>query len=407
MRVLLRDSVKNLASMTLETQQEYQRCVNCIMDTTDPLIEFNEDGVCNHCIKYQYYEQNYMLRGKEAQKQIDEMVAEIKRDGKNKEYDCIMGLSGGVDSSYLAYYASKVLGLRILVVHVDSGWNSELAVNNIENIIKVLELDLHTLVLDWNEIRDLQRAFFKSSVPNCDIPQDHAFIASLYTEAKKFNLKHILNGGNMATESILPDAWGYDDSDLIHLKDIHKKYGEIKLEAYPMISFFQKKIMFPMIYGLKVHRPLEYIDYNKEKVKRFLIEELGWRDYGGKHYESSFTKFFQSYYLPEKYGFDKRLAHYSSLIVSGQMTRKEAIEKISEPLYEPKEMEQDREFFIKKLGFSRFEWDHIMEMEPKSEHDFKNELKLALLFRITRYAISLPLRAVRKIYNKILKLFNI
>lgn len=373
------------------------------MDTTDPEIVFDENGQCNHCKMYEQWYESQMNSPVSLKEQERLMVEEIKLDGRNKEYDCIMGLSGGVDSSYLAYYASKVLGLRTLVVHVDSGWNSELAVNNIENIVKVLDLDLHTLVLDWNEIRDLQRAFFKSSVPNCDIPQDHAFIASLYYEAKKFNLKHILNGGNMATESILPEAWGYDASDKIHLKDIHEKYGEIKLETFPTISFFQKRVMFPLIYRQKVHRPLEFIDYNKDKVKSFLIEELGWRDYGGKHYESSFTKFFQSYYLPEKYGFDKRLAHISSLIVSGQMTRDEALSEISKPLYEASELIQDREFFIKKLGFSRDEWDRIMKMEPKSEHDFKNELKLALMFRNILYAISLPL----KIIKKFLKLFKI
>jgi len=392
--------------MISENKKKYQRCTNCIMDTTDPLIEFDEYGVCNHCNYYKQYDQNQKLEGEEAQNQIDAMVAEIKLDGKGNDYDCIMGLSGGVDSSYLAYYATKELGLRTLVVHVDSGWNSELAVNNIENIVKKLDLDLHTLVLDWDEIRDLQRAFFKSSVPNCDIPQDHAFIASLYSEAKKFKLRHILNGGNMATESILPSAWGYDASDLIHLKDIHNKYGEKKLKTYPTISLLQKEIIYPKIYGLKVHRPLEFIDYNKKKAKNFLINELGWRDYGGKHYESSFTKFFQAYYLPEKYGFDKRLAHYSSLIVSGQMTREQAMQKMRKPVYEPEELEQDMEFIIKKLGFSQSEWNHIMEMSPKTEHDFKNEYKFKEYLNIVSYIISLPVRILKKIIRMILKSFK-
>lgn len=392
--------------MTFKIKRDYQRCTNCIMDTTDPLIEFDEKGVCNHCNYYKQYEQNQMIKGELAQQQIDKMVTEIKHDGVGKDYDCIMGLSGGVDSSYLAYYATKELGLRTLIVHVDSGWNSELAVNNIENIVKILDLDLHTLVLDWDEIRDLQRAFFKSSVPNCDIPQDHAFIASLYSEAKKFNLKHILNGGNMATESILPKAWGYDASDKIHLKDIHSKYGEKKLKSYPTISLFQKEILYPLIYGLKIHRPLEFIEYNKEKVKNFLISELGWRDYGGKHYESNFTKFFQGYYLPEKYGFDKRLAHYSSLIVSGQMTRKEALNNISDPLYDQINLKQDRDFFIKKLGFSRSEWDQIMKIEPKSEHDFKNEIKISKLLRRIMYFISLPGRVIKKVTRLFSNLFK-
>lgn len=394
--------MKQLVSIKHKSQQqEYQRCVNCIMDTSDPLIEFNDNGVCNHCIKYQYYEQNYMLRSKEAQKQIDEIVTEIKRDGKNKEYDCIMGLSGGVDSSYLAYYASKVLGLRLLVVHVDAGWNSELAVNNIENIVKNLKIDLHTIVIDWEEVRDLQRAFFKSSLPNCDTPQDHAFFAALYKEAVKINLKHVLTGGNMATESILPTFWGYSAMDWTHIKDVHKKYGEKKLKSFPRLKFYEKYITLPYIHGFKIHKPLEFINYNKVAAKKLLIEELGWRDYGGKHYESSFTKFFQAHYLPEKFGFDKRLAHLSSLIVSGQMSRDEALKEIREPLYEPYELVQEREFFIKKLGFNRDEWNNIMEMEPRTENDFKNDKKINELMRIIQYIIHSPSQIFKKINNRL------
>lgn len=383
---------------------EYKQCTNCVMDTTDPLISFDNRGVCNHCQYYESYVKNGMLIGEAAEKKTQEMVAEMKRDGKGKEYDCIMGLSGGVDSSYLAFYATKVLGLRVLVVHVDTGWNSELAVNNIENVVKKLELDLHTLVIDWNEMRDLQRAFFRSSLPNCDIPQDHAFIAALYSEARKFNLHHILNGGNMSTESILPAAWGYDAADLIHIKDIHNRFGELRLKTYPTISFYEKKIKFPYFYKLQVHRPLEYIPYNKEKVKWFLKEELDWRDYGGKHYESKFTQFFQAYYLPEKYGFNKKLAHLSSLIVSGQLTKKEALEELSIPLYDPVQLEQDREFFIKKLGFSREEWDLIMAAEPKSEADYKNERALTNLFNSGIRIVLLPSRLLwflKRIIKKI------
>lgn len=361
-------------------QKVYQQCVRCIMDTTDSLINFDHNGICNHCREYIVYEEYHMLKGQAAADRTARMVSLIKASGKGKDYDCIMGISGGVDSSYLAYYATKVLNLRLLLVHVDTGWNSELAVKNIENIVKTLKLDLHTLVVDWEEIRDLQRAFFRSSVPNCDIPQDHAFIAALYSEAKKYGLKHILNGGNMSTESILPSSWGYDASDWIHIKDIHRRFGEIKLKKYPHISFFKHRILYPYLYGLKVHRPLEYISYNKAEVKEFLKSEMGWKDYGGKHFESKFTQFFQAHYLPVKYGFDKRLAHLSSLIVSGQMTREEALRQMQEPLYDPIQLQEDRSYFTKKLGFSESEWAEIMQMPPKTEHDYANQLKMLELF---------------------------
>lgn len=366
--------------MSDQQQKVYQQCVNCIMDTTDPLITFDKNGVCNHCREYIAYETYQMPKEQVAADRTQRMVSLIKAAGKDKEYDCIMGISGGVDSSYLAYYATKVLGLRLLLVHVDTGWNSELAVKNIENIVKTLQLDLHTLVVDWEEIRDLQRAFFKSSVPNCDIPQDHAFIAALYSEAKKYGLKHILNGGNMSTESILPSSWGYDASDWVHIKDIHSRFGDVKLKKYPHINFFKHRILYPYFYGLKVHRPLEYIPYNKAEVKEFLKKEMGWKDYGGKHFESKFTQFFQAHYLPVKYGFDKRLAHLSSLIVSGQMSKEEALRQMQEPLYDATQLQEDRSYFIKKLGFSETEWEQIMQMPPKTEHDYANQLKMLELF---------------------------
>lgn len=356
--------------MSKTEERSYQQCTNCIMDTTDPLIEFDDQGACNHCRNYQDYEKNWRKTGEEAKIALDQMVEQIKEDGKGNKYDCILGLSGGVDSSYLCYYAKKVLDLRILVVHVDSGWNSELAVNNIENIVTKLNIDLHTLVLDWEEMKDLQRSFFLASVPNCDTPQDHAFIAALYSEARKFNIHHILNGGNMATESILPTYWGYDAADSVHLKDVHKKYGKLKLKHYPFFTTFQQVILYPRIYKMNVHRPLELIDYNKEEVKQFLKVKLGWRDYGGKHYESRFTKFFQAHYLPEKFGFDKRIAHLSSLVVSGQMSREQALKEASAPLYDSVELEEDIEYIRKKLGFSEEEWQVIMNSAPKTEEHY-------------------------------------
>ncbi len=377
---------------------EYQICTNCIMDTTDPDIYFDGNGICNHCHYYENYKNNVMFTGNEAKLATQQMVAEIKnRRPKGSDYDCIMGLSGGVDSSYLAWYAVKVLGLKPLVVHVDSGWNSELAVNNIENIVNILGLDLHTLVLDWDEIRDLQRSFFKASVPNCDIPQDFAFFAGLYKEAKKYKIKSILNGGNMQTESILPRAWGYSSSDLIHLRDVHKKFGSIKLKEYPVVNYLQKTLYYQYILKLKVFRPLEYIPYNKAEAKHLLIHELKWRDYGGKHFESVFTKFFQAYYLPVKFGFDKRKAHLSSLIVSGQMTREEAVIEMMKPLYDAQQLKEDTDYFIKKLGFSQAEWTKIMEQPPVLHENFASEVKLHSLMRKLIYR---PILIAKKALSK-------
>lgn len=347
------------------------------MDTTDPDISFDQEGVCSHCRSYENYERNVMLKGEAARRATEAMVAEIKRrKSPSSEYDCIMGLSGGVDSSYLAWYAVKELNLKPLVVHVDSGWNSELAVNNIENIVNILGLDLHTLVLDWDEIRDLQRAFFRASVPNCDIPQDFAFFAGLYKEAKKYNIKSILNGGNMQTESILPLAWGYSASDLIHLRDVHRKYGSVKLRNYPVVNYWQKMLYYQYVLKLKVFRPLELIPYNKFEAKQLLIDKLKWRDYGGKHFESVFTKFFQAHYLPEKFGYDKRKAHLSSLIVSGQISREEAVEELSRPLYDPLQLKEDTEYFIKKLGFTEEEWENIMAQPAVLHESFATEIPL-------------------------------
>lgn len=353
-------------------KQPYQMCSVTVMDTSDPNITFDQNGICNYVHDYRYYEKNIKLSSYAAKPELERIVDVLSKEGKNSDYDCIMGLSGGVDSSYMCYYVTRVLGLRALVVHVDTGWNSELAVNNIQNIVQKLNLDLHTLVIDWREMKDLQLAYFKSSVANLDVPQDHCFIASLYKEAEKYGIKYIMNGGNMATESILPIAWGYDAADDINLKAIHKKYGSVKLKSFPTISIFQQKIWYPHIKKMKVIRPLEYINYNKAQVKEFLKQELGWRDYGGKHYESKFTKFFQAYYLPKKFGYDKRKAHLSSLIVSGQLTKEEAIIELQKPLYSPSELEEDKNYFSKKLGITLEEFESIMQKPPSFYYQFSN-----------------------------------
>jgi N-acetyl sugar amidotransferase len=341
------------------------------MDTSDPEIVFDEDGVCNYCKLYPHHLANIGDRAA-RQHQLDAIAQTLKDAGRGKDYDCIMGLSGGVDSSFLAHFAVRRLGLRPLVVHVDSGWNSELAVGNIENICKNLEIDLHTLVIDWGEMRDLQLAYFRAGVANLDVPQDHAFNAAMVGEAKKYGIKHVLNGGNMQTESILPTAWGYDASDPVNLRAIHKAHGTVKLKTYPIRSDVSRFFIDPYLRGMKVHRPLEYIEYNKADAKKLLIEELGWRDYGGKHYESRFTKFFQAHYLPTKFGYDKRKAHLASLVASDQMTRDQALLELQEPLYDAGELQEDLAYFCKKLGISRDEYDLIMAEPPRSYADYAN-----------------------------------
>lgn len=370
-------------------KKKYQRCVRCVMDTSDPDISFDSEGVCNHCRSYEKY-QKAIGTIEERAKKLQDIVSNLKERGRGKDYDCIMGLSGGVDSSYLAWLAVKEFQLRPLVVHVDTGWNSELAVNNIQNIVQKLKIDLHTLVIDWNEIRDIQRAYFLSGVANLDVPQDHAFIASLYREAKKYGIRDVLNGGNMQTESVLPPAWGYDASDAVNLRAIHRKFGRIPLRNYPTISAFQRLVLNPYILGMRVHRPLEYIAYEKESAKRLLKEELGWRDYGGKHYESVFTKFHQAYYLPTKFGYDKRLAHLSSLIVSGQLAREDAIRELEEPLYEDRVLKEEMHYWLKKLEITQAEFERVMSEQPKCAQEYPtNSRQKMWIGRLSRVAVRI------------------
>lgn len=347
----------------------YQQCTRCVMDTTDEDITFNEDGVCNHCLRYDQMNPTQVTLGQKGQDELKKIIQQIKQERKNYEYDCILGLSGGVDSSYAAYLA-KELGLRILAVHVDSGWNSELAIHNIENIVKKLDLDLYTYVCDWNEMRDLQLSFFKASVANCDIPQDHAFIAAIYKVAKEKNIPYTISGQNFSTESILPISWGHTNMDTIHIKAIQQQFGTQKLKKYPMVNFFGAYYYYPCIFGLTSVKVLDFMDYNKEQAKKFLKEHLDWRDYGGKHYESKFTKFFQAYYLPEKFGYDKRKAHLSSLIVSNQITKEQALQELEKPLYDPKELQADIEYIVKKLGITLEEWNTIMALPKKTYLDY-------------------------------------
>jgi N-acetyl sugar amidotransferase len=351
-------------------KNNYQICTQCILDTSDPKINFDTNGVCNYCHTYKKVE-SAALKPSEAEKYLETVVEEIKQSAKG-DYDCIVGMSGGVDSTYVAYLAKKH-GLKPLAVHIDAGWNSEIAVKNIESATRTLGIDLETIVLDWQEIRDLQRAYFFASVPDCDVPQDHAFVAGLYKLAAKYNIKYMLSGHNNVTEFILPPAWGYDSNDLTNLLDIHRNHGELKLKSYPCLGLFERTVYFRLFKKLKSFRILNYVSYNKDHVRDFIQKNLGWKDYGGKHFESRFTKFFQAYYLPTKFGFDKRRAHLSNLIASGQMSREGALAEFEQPQYDQVSLEEDKSFFLKKLGFSESQWDEIMQEKPKAHQAYGSD----------------------------------
>ena len=339
------------------------------MDTTDPEIKFDDQGNCSHCNSALDLAKKIWFPDEKGEQILDEIFERIKQEEKKKEYDCIIGLSGGVDSSYLAYLAVNK-GLRPLVVHVDCGWNSEQAVMNIENIVKKLNIELHTFVVNWEEMKDLQRSFFKASLPDQDIPQDHAIFSALYDFADKNNIKYVFNGYNFATESINPSAWGHQAMDFRHLKSIHNKFGERKLKQYPHINFFQRYVYFTLIRRMTIIYPLNYINYRKDDVIEKMQRELGWQYYGGKHYESRFTKFFQSYYLPSKFNYDKRKSHLSSLILSGQITREAALNIMKEDPYDTNEINNDLEYVAKKLDWTVPEFEAIINQPPGKHKDF-------------------------------------
>lgn len=361
--------------MTSETRP-YQMCTVTVMDTTDPDIWFDEDGVSSHAINFRKNLQPIVEAANSGKRldELEQLFARIKKAGEGKPYDCVVGVSGGVDSTYLILQAVKH-GLRPLAVHFDSGWNSELAVDNINNIIKRLDLDLYTDVVDWREMRDLQLSFFKASVANCDIPTDHAFPSVAYQQAAKYGIKYILSGSNLSSESILPESWGYSATDARHVKAIQKRFGTVPLKTYPTLGRVKRHGWYEAFKGIRSVDPLNYMPYRYDEAKQTITDELGWRDYGGKHYESVFTRYFQGYYLPHKFGFDKRKAHYSSLIMSGQMTRDEALEKLQSPTYDESLREQDHAFIAKKLGVTTDELEEIFARPPVNHLDYPNDVR--------------------------------
>lgn len=367
-------------------------CSRCVMDTTDSDIQF-VDGICNHCREFEEKKSIRIASGKEAEEALQKIVSSIKAAGNGKEYDCIVGVSGGVDSTYVVYLAKK-LGLRPLAVHFDNGWNTELAVSNIEKVLKLLGVDLHTYVVDWDEFKDLQKSFLKASTPDIEIPTDHAIYALLFKMANKIGVRYVLNGMNFSSEGIAVPSWAYGHSDWKYIKSIHKKFGAIPLKTYP--HYGVPTLFYSLVVKrLKFVSLLNYIKYDKAEAVALLKRELGWRPYSGKHHESIYTRFLQSYILPKKFRIDKRKAHLSNLIHSGSggMTREKALQELAEPPCEPTLMQSDKEFVIKKLGLSELEFEQIMRTPPKTFRDYPNgSAYIRILKRLQHWLRSVGLQ---------------
>jgi N-acetyl sugar amidotransferase len=356
-----------------------QECSRCVMDSSVPDIYFDQSGICNYCNAALSRLNNEIFASDAKNHKLDAFIADIKLHGLGKPYDCIIGVSGGVDSSYVAYIVKRKFGLRPLAVHFDNGWNSELAVKNIEILLKELEIDLYTHVVDWDEFKDLQLSFLKASIANSEIPTDHAILALLYKAAKKNRVRYILHGGNLSTESIMPAIWMHDAKDLRLIKSVHKRLGKIPLKTFPSMGYlglawnvFVRKIRYIGI--------LNYIEYNKEVAISILEKELGWRKYEAKHFESIYTRFFQGYLLPKKFGMDKRRPHFSSLIITGQMTREYALEELKKAPYDPAIASADLEYVCQKFGFNASEFDEIMKAQVKKSVDYPNNANILEFF---------------------------
>lgn len=386
---------------------KYKQCKRCILDTTVPKISFNEKGECNYCEYYDTLADRTVRRDPAIlQQEFDDTIKIIKETGSGKPYDCVLGVSGGMDSTYLALLAKRN-GLRPLLVHFDNGWNSELALRNIEQLVNKLGLELHTFVMDWNEFKDLQRAYFKASVVDVEVPTDQLIFAALNKICYKKGIKFILAGNNIVTESINPDGWVFKNKlDLINLKAIHRKHGTNKLKNIPKLGLFER-YFYEAIAGIQTVNLLNLIPYNKAKVRTEVQQELDWRDYGGKHYESIFTRYYQGCYLPKKFGIDKRKAHLSNLILSGQIDREEALRQLKEPTYAPNDQASDEEYVKKKLDFSDTEWQRIMEATPVSHFTYKTNQSGThqFFYTIFRMVMFVPVRLLRflSILNRPLK----
>lgn len=366
--------------------KRYQICTKSVLDTSYPGITFDAEGECNLVADYYANVKPRWHTGTEGRRQLEVMVDAIKNSGKGRDFDCIMGLSGGADSSYMLHVMVTEFGLRPLVFHVDGGWNTELAVHNINSLIDKLGLDLYTEVINWEEMRDFQLAMFKSGVPHIDIPQDMAFVGVLYKFAKKHGIKYILNGGNISTECVpRPLDIIYWGTDMAQVRDILSRFGTVPMPTYPFSSIFYHKIYLRYIKGVKVLKPLNYMPYVKRDAMQVMEQEYGWKRYPQKHFESRFTRFFEGYWLPTRFDFDMRRVDLSSLILTGQMTRDEALVQLEQSPYDPKLIQQDFDYIATKLGISRDELRSYHEMPKKYYWDYKNQRRI---FEVGEWVLS-------------------
>lgn len=356
-------------------------CSRCIMDSTDSVIQFNSDGICDHCENFENNILPHWHTDERGYAELMKAADHIKKEGAGKAFDCIIGLSGGLDSSYTAYVAKEIMGLRPLLFHVDAGWNTDQAVGNIEKLVDGLGLDLYTEVINWEEMKDLQVAFLKSGISDQDIPQDCAFFSALYAFARKNKIKYVLTGGNYSTECCRePNEWGaYPGIDKTLINDIHKQFGKRILKSFPIIDVLVYKVFHHRVLGMKVFKPLNLVPYNKKDAEYLLNEKFGWLPFQHKHHESRFTRFYEDYWMPRKFGYEKRRAHFSSLIMTGQMTREDALCRISQPELSDEFMKNEFKFIANKLGLGVDELQTIFEQPNKTYRDYKNKLWLIQL----------------------------
>ena len=378
------------------TENNQTVCSNCVMDTTDVAIRFDEQGVCDHCRAFEQDVGPNWHTDERGHAELQRIVDNIRKEGKGRDFDCILGLSGGLDSSYMLHLLVKEFGLRPLVFHVDGGWNSDLAVNNIQVLIEKLGLDLFTEVIDWEDMRDFQLAFFKSGISQIDIPQDHAFVATLYKFANKHNVKYIMNGGNIATECVRnPLEWLYYGTDMWLINDIRKQFCTRPLTNYPFSSVLFHKFYLRYFRRVQVVRPLNCLPYSKELAINTLRDQYGWRAYPQKHFESRFTKFFEGYWMPTRFGYDTRKVQFSSLILTGQMKRDDALEKLKTPAYDPDTIDDEFGYIAKKLRISVDELRHFHTMPLTSYKDYNNQEALFNLGAKVLHAVGIE-RSIKR-----------
>jgi N-acetyl sugar amidotransferase len=372
-----------------------RECTRCVMTEADPSVTIDEAGLCSYCRQYDEVLSRPEFDPRTQASHKEALVARIRSRGRGKRYDCVLGLSGGVDSSYAAYIAKRQLGLRPLAVHVDNGWNSELAVKNIENIVRKLDIDLVTEVIDWEEFQKLQLSFFRAGVVDLEMPSDHAIVAAMHHTARRFGISFVVTGDNHATETTLPAGWNHRKTDLVNLRAINAAHERTSLKTFPQMGTLTM-LAHQRLLRIEYVGILSYVPYVKTDAIKELEDQLGWRAYGGKHFESIITRFYQGYILPKKFGIDKRRIHFSRLICSGQLTKADAFRELAQPHYDPKLMAEDKEYVCKKLGLSLAEFEAIMAEPPRPHLAFaSDQRRLDAALKLNR-TVRTSLESARK-----------